>query len=53
MPRTIATVLSRKYAKLHEMQTIYGAEDLHDLLELIIVDSHNERVLNEQQKKRN
>lgn len=27
------------------MQTIYGAQDLHDLLELIIVDSHNERVL--------
>jgi hypothetical protein len=32
------------------MQTIYGARDLHDLLELIIVDSHNEQVLNPPRK---
>lgn len=44
MPRSIGAVVSRRLATLHELQTVYGQEDLHDLLEIIIVDSHNERV---------
>lgn len=40
-------IVSRKYATLHELQTLYGSEDLYDLLEIIVVDSANERTLNE------
>ncbi|KAA1013032.1 transcription elongation factor GreA [Paraburkholderia panacisoli] len=40
-------VVSRKYATLHELQTVYGAEDLYDFLEIVVVDAANERTLNE------
>lgn len=50
MPRSIGTVLSNRRASLLELQTFYGQEDLHDLLEIIIVDSHNERVAMERRK---
>lgn len=33
-------------ATLHELQTIYGAQDLYNLLEVLVVDNYNERVLN-------
>ncbi|KVP59464.1 transcription elongation factor GreA [Burkholderia ubonensis] len=44
VPRSIGAVISRRLATLHELQTVYGQDDLHDLLEIIIVDSYNERV---------
>ena len=50
MPRNIGAVLSQRRATLHELQSVYGQEDLHDLLEIIIVDSHNERVAMERRK---
>ncbi|WP_310735959.1 transcription elongation factor GreA [Ralstonia pickettii] len=50
MPRSIGAVLSSRHANLRELQTFYGQEDLHDLLEIIIVDSHNERVAMERRK---
>jgi hypothetical protein len=28
------------------LDTVYGAEDLHDLLEVVIVDRHNEHEAN-------
>ncbi len=34
-------VVSSKFATLYELQTIYGVEDLYDLLEIITVDAHN------------
>lgn len=45
VPRTIGTVLSHGAATLAELQTVYGLEDLYDLLEIILVDNHNEMVL--------
>jgi hypothetical protein len=30
-----------------ELQTVYGLEDLYDMLEIIAVDNHNERVASE------
>jgi allophanate hydrolase subunit 1 len=30
-------------ATLHELQTIYGSEDLADLLEVAAVNAHNQR----------
>lgn len=32
-------------ATLHELQTVYGSQDLEDLIEVIRVDTHNERVM--------
>jgi hypothetical protein len=46
VPRSIATVVSAGKATLHELDTVYGVEDLWLLLEVITVDAHNHRVLN-------
>jgi len=47
VPRTIATVISAGRATLHELDTVYGCADLWDLLEIIMVDSHNQTILTE------
>jgi hypothetical protein len=46
VPRTIATVVSSGKATLHELDSVYSLEDMWMLLEVITVDSHNQRVLN-------
>ena len=43
----IAVVVSSKLATLTELGTSLGTEDLHDLLEVAAVDSHNRRVMSE------
>ncbi|WP_280818954.1 hypothetical protein [Methylobacterium variabile] len=35
--------MSSGRATLHELQTVYGIKDAHDLLEVIQIDAHNER----------
>jgi len=35
-------------ATLHELQSVYGAEDLYNLLEILVIDNYNERVLSKQ-----
>ena len=45
VPRTIGMVLSHKMATLHEMQTVYGLEDVYDMIEVLLVDNHNQRIL--------
>ncbi|MEX3628087.1 MAG: transcription elongation factor GreA [Burkholderia sp.] len=52
MPRSIGAVLSRRLASIVELQTVLGQDDLHDLLEIIIVDSHNERIASEAAERR-
>jgi hypothetical protein len=37
--------VSSRYATLHELQTVYGLEDMWDLLEILAVDRHNAHVL--------
>lgn len=32
-------------ATLHELDTVIGAEALYDMLEIIIVDAHNQRLM--------
>jgi uncharacterized small protein (DUF1192 family) len=46
VPRNIALVIGRKpaLATLHELDTIYGVEDLHDMLEVMSVDALNQDV---------
>lgn len=41
----IAVVVSRGMATLAEMQTVYSLGDLYDMLEILAVDSYNERIL--------
>ena len=38
-------VVSRGLATLAELQSVYGLEDLYDLVEIVVVDAHNERAL--------
>lgn len=35
--------MSSGKATLHELQTVYGGEDLYNLLELVAVDSYNQQ----------
>ena len=41
--RGIGAVISSKMATLHELDTIYGTEDLYDMLEILAVDAYNQR----------
>ncbi len=47
MPQTIATVVSARLATLHELDTVYGLEDLWMLIEVNSVDTHNRNVINQ------
>lgn len=42
VPRIIGMLVSRKLATLIELQTVYGAKDAYDLLEVMTVDSYND-----------
>ena len=48
MPGSIGRVASRRLATLHELQTVYGAQDLYTLLEILAVDAFNENAMSEQ-----
>ena len=41
VPRLIGIIVGRRLATLHELDTIYGEQDAHDLLEIIAVDAAN------------
>ena len=41
-----ATVISARMVTLHELDTVYGLEDVFDMLEIIAIDNHNRNVLN-------
>jgi len=45
VPLIIASVVSVKMATLIECQTVYGVEDIYDLLEIASVDGHNTHIL--------
>lgn len=44
VPMYIAYIISSKQATLHELSTVYGVEDMYNLIEIISVDAHNARV---------
>lgn len=46
VPRNIAIIVGRKppLATLHDLDTIYGLEDLHDMLEIMAVESINQDI---------
>jgi hypothetical protein len=35
----------RPKATLHELQTVYGLRDLYDLIEVVLVENHNDRTI--------
>lgn len=45
VPRLVGILISNGKATLHELDTVYGWEDAYDLLEIIIVDAHNRKLL--------
>jgi hypothetical protein len=46
VPQVIGTVVSRRLATLHELETVYGSQDLYDLMDIIMVDDYNQGVIN-------
>ena len=38
-------LVSSRMASLHELQTVYGVKDAYDLLEIVLVNQHNERMV--------
>ena len=45
-------VLSHKAATLNELQTVYGLEDVYDMIEVLMVDNHNQEVLQKAAERR-
>lgn len=41
------TLVSRRFATLHELDTVYGLEDVYDMMEIIAVDSYNQSLMSE------
>ena len=49
MPPTLGALVSRKLATLHELDTVYGMEDVCNLLEILAVDDFNRNLQREAQ----
>jgi hypothetical protein len=45
VPRNIGAVISAGHARMVELQTVLGTQDLYDLLEIIQIDSHNQALM--------
>lgn len=41
VPTILGMIVSGGLASLHELQTFYGLEDVYDMAEILLVDSHN------------
>lgn len=52
VPPTIGMAVSSGKATMAELATVLTVEDLHDILEIIAVDAHNQRVLANRRKDR-
>lgn len=45
VPRVIGTLISARMATLYELQSVYSIEDAYNMLEVLSVDHHNERII--------
>lgn len=45
----MGVLVSRRLATLKELQTFYSLEDAYNMLEIIMVDNHNEHELTKEQ----
>ena len=50
IPRLIGIVVSSGLATLRELRTVYSLEDLYNLLEVYLVNAHNQRVARKPRK---
>lgn len=41
VPPVIATLISKRMATLHELDTVYGSKDAYDMLEIVMIDDYN------------
>jgi hypothetical protein len=39
-------VLTERMATLEQLDTVYGSQDLADMIEIVSINAHNSRVLN-------
>jgi hypothetical protein len=46
LPAVIGTILSKRMATLHELDTVYGVRDVYDMLEVITIDDYNRNLAN-------
>jgi hypothetical protein len=44
VPNHVGVVVSARLATLTELDTTLGCEDLYDLLEIVLIDAHNQRI---------
>jgi len=44
----VGTLISSGKCTLHELETVYGLEDAYDMLEVVIVDSYNQALANQE-----
>ena len=44
MSISVGFVVSQKLATMHDLDTVYGVEDMYDLLEIAIVDNYNKAI---------
>ena len=42
--------MSKKYATLHELETVYGGEDAYNMFEIISVNNYNEELVSNSNK---
>ena len=42
----VGTLLSKRMATLHELDTVYGVQDVYDMLEVITIDNYNQVLAN-------
>lgn len=40
----IGTLLSKRIATLHELDTVYGVRDVYDMLEIVSTDDYNQAI---------
>lgn len=52
MPPTIGLALSHDKSLAGPLSTVLGLEDLHDIIEVIMVDAHNRRILEKRAAKK-
>lgn len=50
MSALFAVLITRKYATLHELQTVYSYEDALDMYEIAYINSINEDKANERSR---
>lgn len=44
VPQVISAVVTGRLATLAELDSVYGIEDAHDLLEILLVEAENRRI---------